>query len=262
MTSSSLALVRSTRSELVKLKRTLALWVVLAVPLAVLGIIGANVVSRGPTTQLPRGNPWLALLDNFVLFVWCRLAFPLLVTLVAALLAGMEHADNHWPRLFALAIPRWSIYVGKLLAAAGLLILSSIVLGLGIGLLGLALNRTNPNLGLVGPVPWAEIFRQVGAVCLGSLLLLAVQTWLALRWRSFALAAGIGIAGTLVAVILALSSAGPTLGRVFPWAMPAGSVPTPPFVSPDPGMVLSISVVVGSIAIALGCWNVVRRDVA
>ncbi len=128
-------------------------------------------------------------------------------------------------------------------------------------MLGLGLNLIRPNLGLIGSVPWGEYARQTALMYLASLLLLAVQSWLALRSQSFALSSGIGIAGTLLALILSFSLAGKTLVAFFPWAMPAAAVPTPPYAAMEPSVVIGVSVVGAIIVSILGCLELTGRDV-
>jgi lantibiotic transport system permease protein len=60
------------------------------------------------------------------------LALPLFITLEVALLAGLEHGQDHWKDLFVLPIPRWTIYTAKLATAALLLALSLVLLGVGV----------------------------------------------------------------------------------------------------------------------------------
>jgi hypothetical protein len=69
------------------------------------------------------------------------------VSLEAALLAGLEHRENTWKQLFSLPIPRWTIYVPKLLVGFMLVCLSPLVLALGIGLEGAILLRLRPAPG-------------------------------------------------------------------------------------------------------------------
>ena len=270
MTSSEAAvwpavIIRATRAELRKLRNTLVVPVVLVVPVAVLLILGANVATRDPTARLPGADPWRSLLDNFALWLWGHLALPLLVALVTALLAGIEHADNHWVRLFALPTPRWAVYAAKLITAALLLSVSSLVLALGIGLTGLALDALSPARGLQPPVPWGEIISQVAAVHAASALLVAVQAWLALRWQSFSLACGVGIGGTVVGLLAMFTgrslAGGAGLGALLPWSMPVAVVPVPP--SGGWSLPLLAASLVGGLVVAvLGCWDVVRRDVS
>jgi ABC-2 type transport system permease protein len=251
-------LIRATRAELRKLRNTLAVLVVVVVPIAVLLMLGANIATRDPGARLPGADPWMALLDNFSLWLWGHLALPLLVALVTALLAHIEHTDNHWVRLFALPTPRWAIYAAKLITAMLLLSLSSLVLALGIGLTGLLLDALNPARGLHPPVPWGEIGSQVIAVDAASALLISLQAWLALRWQNFSVACGVGIGGTVVGLVATFSTRGSA--GLLPWNMPVAVVPVPPNGTWSLPL-LAVSVGAGLIVAALGCWDLVRRDV-
>ena len=163
------ALVRATRVEVLKLRRTLALWASVLVPLLVLGMTGANILARDTSGPLgnPQAGPWNSLTINFVFFLWCLVALPLLVALETALLAGVEHRENSWKHLFALPVPRWSLYTAKLVVASLLLAVSSLVLAIGVGLEGQVLDAVHPVLGLAPPVPWGPIF-SAAATLLGS----------------------------------------------------------------------------------------------
>ena len=86
------AILIATQVELFKLRRTLALLAALVVPMAILIMVGANILSRDPGA-LP-GDAWDALVVNFTYFLWCVLALPLLVTPEASLLAGLEHRQH------------------------------------------------------------------------------------------------------------------------------------------------------------------------
>ena len=255
-------LVVATRMELFKLKRTLALAVAVVVPLALLGMLAANLLSRDPNQVLP-SSPWDTFVVNFALFLWCVLALPLLVTLETALLAGLEHGQKHWQDLFALPIPRWSLYGAKLLAGAGLLALSMLVLGLGLGLEGAMLNVLRPSFGLGGPIPWLDILRSMSVVFGATLLLLSLLTWVATRWPSFAVPSGVGITGTVIALILDISSKADFWARMFPWSMPLSAVApiNDNRTLESHALALTLGIVGGLVVAVLGAWDITRRDV-
>src|SRR5579883_363198 len=154
---------------------------------------------------------------NFVFFLWCLLGLPLFVALETSLLAGLEHRENAWKHIFALPIGRWSIYAAKLLVAAALVALSTLVLAVGVGIEGFVLLTLRPDLGLTLPIPWATIFGQALVFAVAAVLLLSVQAWVATRWRSFTVALGLGIVSTVAGLVLSIStprSAG--LASLFP----------------------------------------------
>src|SRR5215472_16182717 len=99
-------LVAATRMEVLKLRRTLALWAALLVPLAVILMTTALNLSRAKGTRFDPDQPngWDSLMLDLVLFLWCLIGLPLFVSLETALLAGLEHRENTWKHLFALPI--------------------------------------------------------------------------------------------------------------------------------------------------------------
>ena len=255
------ALLVATQVELFKLRRTLGLLAAVVVPLAILIMVGATTLSRDPGALT--GNPWDALVVNFTYFLWCILALPLLITLEAALLAGLEHSEHHWKDLFALPIPRWSVYAAKLLTAALLIALSLLVLAVGLGILGTLLNGIRPSLGLTPPVPWLDIFSGVAKMFGASLLLLALTTWVAVRWSSFAVPCAVGIVGTVVGLTLDISARSDFWARLFPWSMPISAVARIDQYRTLEDHVIAIvfGVIGGLIVSALGAWDIARRDV-
>jgi lantibiotic transport system permease protein len=269
-------LARSIRVELLKLRRTLALWVSLLVPLVVIVMTAAMNFARARETQfvLDRPNGWDSLMLDQTLVLWCFVLLPLFVTLETALLAGVEHRENAWKHLFALPVPRWTVYVSKLLVSFALVCLSSVVLALGTGLQGLTIAVLRPDLGLTRPVPWELILlRNFGFVPV-VLLMIAIQMWVAVRWRSFSVPMGLGVIGTLVSIMLlrtlknSLSTPhGPFFASIFPWSLPYVVIAPQAYTNvPETTPVLRatalfVGVMGGLVASILGCWETSRRDV-
>ncbi len=59
-----------------------------------------------------------------------------------------------------------------------------------------------PDLGLTEPIPWDLIFLRSFSFVPAVLLMLAMQTWVAIRWRSFTVPMGLGIGSTVVGIML------------------------------------------------------------
>ncbi|HEX4807661.1 MAG TPA: ABC transporter permease [Bryobacteraceae bacterium] len=277
-----IGLLRATRMEMLKLRRTLALWASILVPFLLVAMTTALNLSRNIGGRFDPGAPpavsqWESLMLDLVLFLWCLIGLPLFVSLETALLAGLEHRENTWKHLFALPIQRWTIYVAKLLVGSGLVCISSVVLAIGIGLEGLILLKLRPDLGLTWPIPWKLIFLRSFSFTPAVLLMLAVQTWVAVRWRSFVVAMSLGIGGTITGLIFSRSlrivlsvsphSAQVYLASFFPWSLPyaiiwneraallfnhATNLQQPAFVE---------GIIGGLLIAAFGCWNVIRKDV-
>ena len=269
-------LLRVTKVEVLKLRRTLALWAAVVVPFVVIAMTLAMNLSRSRGTQfvLDHPNGWDTLMLDQTLVLWCFVLLPLFVALETALLAGLEHREKAWKHLFALPIQRWTIYVSKLLVGLALVCLSSLVLAAGTAFQGWLLLKFRPDLGLSHPVPWALIFSRNFGFIPVVLLMLAVQLWVAVRWRSFTVPIGVGITGTLIGVMLlrtlknSISTPfGPFLASLFPWSLPYVMIAPlthsslPEATAGLRETALLVGVLGGLFVSILGCWDTVRRDV-
>src|SRR6185295_4519857 len=67
-----------------------------------------------------------------------------------------------------------------------------------------------------GAAPYAFIAKNAALVWLASWLIIAIQTWVSMRWSGFAIPLGTGIAGTFFALFAASAS----LGKYYPWLLP------------------------------------------
>lgn len=263
-------LSRAIGVELLKLRRTLALWAAWVIPLAVVAMTTVINLSRAHGTKfvLDEPNGWDSLMLDLTLVLWCFVVLPLFVALEAALLAGIEHRENTWKHVFALPIPRWTIYVAKLLVACGLVSVTSVVLAAGTFLEGWIILTLRPDLGLSTPIPWTLILWRSFAFVPPVLLMLAVETWVAARWRSFTVPMGLGISSTAVTIMLlrtiknhVSTPYGPHLASYFPWSLPY--VVIAPGATPNlRETAFLFGVLGGLLASVLGCWEFVRRDVA
>lgn len=247
------ALMRALSAEALKLKRTLALWLAVLMPMLIITLMFFMGLQRGEIMFAPGEDPWPQLTQN-VLGFWGVLILPLFVTLETALAGSLEHTEKSWKHLFALPIPRWAIYSAKLLLNAGLIGLSTAVLIGGTLLAGQLLGLLNPELQFQNyPLPWRALSETALWLFAGAGCLLAIHTWVALRWASFALASTVGIAATLIGFI----SLGADWVQYYPWTQGVNIISNEPNLS----LAVSIGVVGGLVAGLAGCWEMTRRDV-
>lgn len=272
-------LLRVTKVEIFKLRRTLALWASLLVPLAVVAMTLAMNLSRAPDTRFVEDHPnnWDTLMLDQTLVLWCFVLLPLFVALETALLAGVEHRENAWKHLFALPVRRSTIYGSKLLVSMALVCLTSAVLAVGTALQGLLLAVFRPDIGLTHPIPWRLILLRNFGFVPTVLLMLTIQLWVAIRWRSFTVPIGLGIVSTMISVMLlrtlknSLSTPhGPLVASLFPWSLPYLVIAPQAYTNlPATTPVLAlretallVGFVGGLIVSCLGCWEILRRDVS
>ena len=246
-----MSLIRALHAELLKLKRTLAVRVIFVLPFFV-AILQFFVIWR--TKKFAPGfDLWQTHPENSFQ-IWAIFMMPLLITLETALLNGIEHSDKQWKHLFALPVPRSSIYLSKFIVALGLILVSTMVLALLTVIVGVVAVSLKPELAAITrPVPYFTIAKHATFVWLAGWFITAIHTWISMRWAGFAIALGAGIGGTFFALFAASAS----LGKYYPWLLPMNLFLAGRFTT-----ALLLGIGGGILAALLGCFEFVRRDVA
>lgn len=253
-------LLRALHSELLKMKRTIALKMVVISPAVVVLLILFFTYQAPFSTLNFNGirNKWMVL-ASLTLRAWAILMMPLYITLETALVAGLDHSENQWKSLLARPVPRWTLYVAKLIFVVAMTALSTLLLVCGILVDGIVLAHFQSVVVFEFPVPWGLILRD-GAMVMGlAFLALAIQHWVSLRWRSFSVSIGTGIVA-LVAGFFAVAAGQQTGGWVqyFPWALPMLVLARQPH---NIEAALLISTAFGLGVVAAGCLDFCRREV-
>lgn len=245
-----MSMFRVLHAELLKLKRTLAFRVIFVAPLLV-ALLQFFVMWKsrqfGPEFKL-----WETL-PKATLTIWAIFMLPLLITLETALINGIEHSDKHWKHILALPVRRHTIYLGKFIVAEALVAASTLILCLLTVLVGMASTRVRPELANSGPVPYGWIAKHAMLVWLAASLIIAIQTWISIRWSSFTVALGAGIGGTF----FALFAASAQVGKYYPWLLPLNVFSDEKFAA-----ALLLGAVGGVVVAVAGCLDFAWRDVA
>lgn len=200
-----------------KLRRSLALAVAAAAPLLIAAFSFFNLL-RG---RQPRS--W----DMWVMnasAVWAFFMLPMSVIALTALVAQTEHAPRSWDYLRALPMRRWRLYSAKAVVVLIVVALMSLAVLLGSALAVHLAATFEPALtptGAFHALHYAGIFARM---YLSSMLLIAVQLWLALRYTSFVPALATGIGGTFIAVVATSAK----IGVVLPWQIPVNMLAADP----------------------------------
>lgn len=244
-----MSLICALHAEMLKLKRTLAFLMIFVAPLLVATLQFFVIWKQRSFSAdfqlwdaLPRGT----------LGVWAVFMLPLLITLETALINGVEHGEKQWKHIFALPIPRHVVYTAKLLVTQALAAASTLILCALTVLAGLALTRLRPEAPHGGEIPYGFMLKYAAFVWLAAWLIIAIHTWVSIRWPGFALALGIGIGGTF----FALFAASAQIGKYYPWLLPVNV-----FMEERFAAALLLGAVGGVVAAVIGCVEFVRRDV-
>ncbi len=213
-------LIRATYAEVLKLKRSLAILFALLIPLA------ASFVNFLITVQSGIGKPTLGITSPWSIYfmysikLWVIFCIPLLVSILSALLADVEHRTKAWKHLFAMPFPRAAILASKWLSLAGIILLSTLTFGATNLASGALIQVLQPAQGLQWPIPFLEAFSKPLIAWLLSLFIVSIHLWISLRWPNFLVSVTVGFAASISNIFL-LSSNLYEHSVIFPWAMPA-----------------------------------------
>jgi hypothetical protein len=244
-----MSLLRALHAEILKLKRTLAFRVIFVLPFLV-ATLQFFIALR--TKKIPADFDLWQTVTTSSLQIWAVFMLPLLITLETALLNGIEHGDRQWKHIFALPVPRYSVYFAKVIVAQVLILISTLVLAGLIVLAGVAAMSLRPEFAHAGLPPFGFIAKSALLVWLASWLIIAIHTWVSMRWSGFPIPLGTGIAGTFFALFAASASA----GKYYPWLLPMNI-----FLQGRATTAIVLGVTGGIIATIIGCFEFVRRDV-
>ncbi|MCI4566877.1 ABC transporter permease [Lysobacter sp. CFH 32150] len=248
-------LLRALSAESLKLRGTLALWMCLVTPLTVvvLYVLQLTFTDYGKRPPLPPAEAWMMFAQS-VLALWTLLMLPLFVTLESALVAGLEHGNQQWKHLMALPVPRSVHYLAKLVAVIAMVALAMGLLCLLIPLGGWVLGHLQPRFGIGGAPPWSFLLPRIAMIFATALLMIALQTWVAIRWHSFTIAVATGMTATVMGFLIGQSA---RFGPYYPWTMPVQ-------VLAREGQHVDFVLVAGTcgclVVTAFALWDFLRRE--
>lgn len=233
--------------EFVKLRRSLALVLVVVAPALIAAFLLATVLRSA------RGLPWETMLQTSAA-IWAFFLLPMSVTALTVLVAQTEHGPRAWDTLRALPLPRWHLYAAKAIGVLTLVLLMSGLLALFAPAAIAAGARLNPIATPTGAINLVDYVGLLSRMFLASWLLVAVQLWIALRYPSFVPALTVGIGGTFFAVVASSAK----IGAVLPWQIPIN------LLASDPEralLALVTGALGGSVALVAMLWHLSRREV-
>lgn len=250
-------LQRALAAELLKTRRTRALLIAIVTPYLVVLLPFVVALSQGGAlVRRPAFSPWIWFADA-AFSTWTLILFPLFLSLEAALLASMEHRSGGFKHLFVLPVRRGTVYAAKQITVALLTAGSLLLLVLGLVVAGLALRSLRPGLGFEAPVPLGNLLAGAARIFAASGLVLAIHTWMSLRWRSFAPVLALGILATVVTI--ALNSGDVEVWPWFPWSLPFQAGRGLGQAVREPA-ILAVGALGGLAAAFLGGQEMTRRD--
>ncbi|WP_026342475.1 ABC transporter permease [Paenibacillus fonticola] len=193
-------MLRSLRSDLLKIRRKGLWFLVVAAPLGLVAMQGLNFGLRYDyLSDRYKEDLWGGLISNINPFI--PMALFLGCTLVSSLAANIEHQMSSWKQLLALPISRSAVFLAKLLLCVLLLTVSCVLLPFftaGLGFL----------LGFQSPLPLSDLLGMGFYPYLAAWPLLALQLWLSVTFRNQALPVSLGVGAAVIS---------PFMGNLSEW---------------------------------------------
>ncbi|GAB3907060.1 hypothetical protein GCM10028803_40460 [Larkinella knui] len=193
-------LIPSLAMERLKIKGTLVVWLAVFAPVFVVIVAFVAGYADGEKFYRSGVNPWINFCEH-ILAGWSLFIFPLYVSLLSALYAGIEHQNRAWGYVYSLPVPKSSIYLSKLLVLSVLVALSHVALvvfalcaGSLMGMLKPAYGFQDFTMPAFMPVACINLF-----VC--GLGLIVIQLFISLWYPGFIIPAGLGLFATLASAI-------------------------------------------------------------
>ncbi len=197
--------------EMLKIRRSLALLMMFAIPLVVLLLNFLMLVKRHDIGQID------ARLWHFYWFgatgMWSYFMLPLYIALITGLLNGQEHRNQTWRMMLTLPVSQLQLFIVKGVLAWLFVVASTLVLIAATALTVLGLGLAGASMEGAFKV---ELLTMLGKVALTCIPVLVIQHAISWRFQNLVLPLALGMAATVG--VQAIGSS--TYWVWYPWSYP------------------------------------------
>ena len=217
-----MSLLISTRTELIKTKRSAAFW---------LSLIGSMIIplilflmytlrSNKKFEQYQEDGWHRHFMEGWQVFTIFLL--PMFVILICSLIPQIEYKNNTWKQVFASPQKISSIFFSKYLAIIIMVLFLFLAFNLFLILSAVVPNLMYEKYGFLDhAIGWMDLFRINVKTFVSLLAIIAIQYWFGLRFRNFIVPMALGLG--LLIVALTLIGTWEHVDKV-PYAFPAQSL--------------------------------------
>jgi len=236
--------------EVLKLKRSKIIWIVLLAP-CFISLQGAINLLRYYDLFTGQGqNVWQQLYTQSILF-YVMILFPVLISIVMALIARIENAHHGWKYYLSLPVNKQQIYIVKFCLGCGFLFVNVLALITSMLLAGKV-------IGIQEAVPYDVIVIRPLLTYVAALPLMALLYFLSMRFAQMTVPLAVGIGLSLPAILVANTR----FWALYPWTYPIMAALGGNFDKFDRGGVVYIAGVILMLAVfAFGYREFKQRDV-
>lgn len=124
---------------------------------------------------------------------------PFYVVLLNALVVNIEHRNNTWKYVFTQPMPRWAVWVGKLLVIQALVVLCFLLFDGFLLVTGYVMGLVNEKFVLHNHAPdWGLLGKLTLKLYLATLGMAGLHYWLANRVKNLVLPIGLALGGLVI----------------------------------------------------------------
>lgn len=196
---------RIVSTEILKNRRTIALWLTLLYPLFTVALVTLFLYGM----KHPKADPWLDFIQNINSVA--SFFLPFFIILVVGYACNMENKSNTWKHLQALPIPRWSLFFGKISYIFVLLAFSLLLFVVFAHSAAFILSNISPKYSnITGWIDFNKLVNMLVRTYLAGFAIIAIQYWISLRRKNLVFPITIGITLTImpIAILMVLGIAG------------------------------------------------------
>lgn len=244
-------------AELLKLKRSIALQMVLLIPLLIILLMVGTLLNKHPENY---NREMFQSMLRSVYVSWLILVLPMFMAIETGLISGSEQASGQWKHIFCLPIPRGKILFAKWLVGIGVMLGANLVLALLFILAFPLLRIFLPQIDFVFYLSSMDFLNLLIGICVTSLGIASLHFAFTLLLPGLIPSIGLGISAVILSMGITWAEVGIDLS---PWTLPL--IPLSRYVPLE--MTFSLTRAVGlSVGVSLLCLLVsiplfIRKDV-
>lgn len=183
--------------------------------------------------------------------VYGWLVLPLIITVVLAMMARMEHSQNSWKQFLSMPVERGKVYLAKLLVGMEIILYSHVLLYLGMIMAAYSLG--------IEQIPYIWMLERFSILFLSSLAITGVVFYASYRFSHFGVPMVIGAGLAFPSMLVANSE---KYWIFYPWDYPIVSSMNDVFdMGGKVGIMLIISILIFLLSLFIGFVRFRTKDV-
>ncbi|MBU5483772.1 ABC transporter permease [Clostridium sp. MSJ-11] len=236
--------------ELIKLRHSKLLWTITLVPIFFVSIGFINFLRYEDIFTSKGQNVWQQLYTQSAIF-YGMILLPVFVTVVMAILAKIENAQNGWKKICALPVKRMHMYVSKLIIGSGFILLNLLVFMFTVIVGGFFITG---NTYIPPNIIYAPLLTFISLIPV-----MVIQFFLSIRFSNIGIPLGVGVAFSIPSLLISNTK----FWVLFPWTYPGRALlngSSMNFFDMGANMYI-IGIIIATIFIVIGINEFNNRDI-